>query len=208
MVSTDRSSVDGNRSTFSGECSDSSCDCCLDRECSCSECTSSTESIEETSKISKIKNSSKESNHESSESVNTIKTFEQLHVAKELLKGINKFGIFEPNGLQRIVLPKLRENRTNNFLLQSKSHNGKKTAYLISNLSRIDTRVDKTQVLIIAPTTELVNKIYESAYNIAKYSSITLKYLIRDNVGPDCFAINRHVVVSTLGIFFIENSKL
>ena len=79
----------------------------------------------------------------------TIKSFIELDIKLTILNSIHKMKVDEPTKLQKIFLPKLIGNQKDDLFFKSKPFAGKKYAYLISSLNRIDTSIDCTQVLIL-----------------------------------------------------------
>jgi superfamily II DNA/RNA helicase len=63
-------------------------------------------------------------------------------------------------------------------LAQAQSGQGKTATFLIGALERIDESSNEQQVLVILPTRELANQIYEDAVELSKMMKIKVALLI------------------------------
>ena len=139
---------------------------------------------------------------------NSIESFKDLNLKEKLLQGIYSIYIKQPNDLQKAILPDLINNKLNDILVRSKPYSGKKTSYLIAAINSIDTNLNKCQIVIIPPTSELIFYILESAKDLAKYTSnIRINYLTRDHQPPN--KINDHLIISTAGslLFCLDHTS-
>lgn len=87
----------------------------------------------------------------------SIESWDDLNLKTDLLRGIYNYGFENPSNIQKqAILPIIQGKE---IIAQAQSGCGKTGTFAISSLQIIDVSVDKTQVLIIAPTHELVQQI-------------------------------------------------
>ena len=87
-----------------------------------------------------------------------INNWDDLNLKTDLLRGIYANGFEKPSEIQqRAILPVI-EGR--DVIAQAQSGTGKTGTFTISALQLIDTSIDETQSIIIAPTRELVSQIF------------------------------------------------
>lgn len=97
-------------------------------------------------------------------------TFEQLNLNSNLIDGLNKQGITSPTEVQSLVIKNILDHK--DLLVRAQTGSGKTLSYLLPMFEKIDTTKRETQVLILAPTHELVMQICEQANLLAKNSGI------------------------------------
>lgn len=81
-----------------------------------------------------------------------------------------KTGFAEMTEVQKAAIPFITENR--NLFIQAKTGAGKTYTYLIPAIQKVNSELNCTQVLIIAPTRELAVQIGESADRICPYFNV------------------------------------
>lgn len=91
-------------------------------------------------------------------------SFHDLLQNSAMAQALEKQGITEPTAIQQQVIPLLAEGR--DVIGQSHTGSGKTLAYLCPMLLRINADLKQTQVLILAPTHELVMQIYRQAQQL------------------------------------------
>ena len=69
--------------------------------------------------------------------------------------GIYQMGFNRPSKIQETALPMLVSQQPQNLIAQSQSGTGKTAAFVLTMLSRIDTRDDTPQCLCLSPTFEV-----------------------------------------------------
>ena len=72
------------------------------------------------------------------------------------------------------------------IISQAQSGTGKTGAYVIGLLNRIDPSIKKTECLILLPTHELVNQVYDVIIEISKYMNIDVLKLIGGTSVSEC----------------------
>jgi len=96
-------------------------------------------------------------------------SFTELGVSKEITKGLKELGIFTPTKIQTAAIPVLsRENI--DFIGQAQTGTGKTAAFGLPILSKIDTKKEYIQALILAPTRELGQQIAKQLFKFTKYT--------------------------------------
>lgn len=100
-------------------------------------------------------------------------TFEAIGVAADLCEGLRAKHINEPTQIQQDLIPLIASGQ--NALGSSATGTGKTLAYLLPILDKIDADESAPQVLILAPTNELVMQIQREADEIAKSSKRTIR---------------------------------
>jgi translation initiation factor 4A len=87
----------------------------------------------------------------------SIESWDDLNLKTDLLRGIYNYGFENPSNIQKqAILPIIQGKE---IIAQAQSGCGKTGTFAISSLQIIDVDINKTQVLIIAPTHELVQQI-------------------------------------------------
>ena len=130
----------------------------------------------------------------------TVETFDELGLKKDLLRGIYAYGFEKPSNIQmKAVLP-IIEGR--DVIAQAQSGSGKTGAFVIGTLQVIDMSVPEIQVLILAPSRELANQIYNVYNYIGEFLKVKILNLIggtqvKDNI--KALESSFHVVVGSPG---------
>ena len=115
-----------------------------------------------------------------------VQSFAELCLFEGLLKGLESAKIQRPNALQAAVLPELLRKPSNGRLgpdvfVRSAPQSGKKTAFLIGAIQRIDPALKQTQVLVIQPTAELAHYTTALAKELTKYTEIRVGHATRED---------------------------
>ncbi len=104
-----------------------------------------------------------------------MKTFEELKLNDNLINGLEKQDITSPTEVQSLVFENILNNK--DILANSQTGSGKTLAYLLPMFEKIDTTKRETQVLVLAPTHELVVQIHNQIEILAKNSQINVTSL-------------------------------
>ena len=130
-------------------------------------------------------------------------TFKELNLNLNLIEGLQKQNITEPTEVQTLSIGKILENK--DLLVNAQTGSGKTLAYLLPMFEKIDTSKKETQVLVLAPTHELVMQIVEQAKLLATNSNIDVtSFSLIGEVNiqkqiKNIKAIKPHIVVGTCG---------
>tara|TARA_B100001123_G_C15343990_1_gene1036173 strand:+ start:7609 stop:8766 length:1158 start_codon:yes stop_codon:yes gene_type:complete len=103
-------------------------------------------------------------------------SFDTLNLSENILRGIYSYGFENPSKIQQKAIPIIVSNK--DLIAQAQSGTGKTGAYLIGILEKIDLSLNETQILILAPTHELVHQIYNVLTELGKYMDIRSTKLI------------------------------
>lgn len=143
-----------------------------------------------------------------------MKTFDKLGINEKLIKGLAKEKITNPTKVQSLTIEKIIENK--DLLVNSETGSGKTLAYLLPMFEKINTEKKDTQVLILAPTHELVMQIANEAKLLAENSGINVNtFAVIGEVNiqkqiKNIKTIKPHIVVGTAGrlLDLIQQKKL
>ncbi len=141
-------------------------------------------------------------------------TFNELNLNINTIDGLKKQDINEPTEVQTLAIPKILEHK--DLLVNAQTGSGKTLAYLLPMFEKIDSTKRETQVLVLAPTHELVMQIVEQAKILSTNSNmdVTAFSLIGEvNIQKqikNIKAIKPHIVVGTCGrvLDLIQQKKL
>ena len=106
---------------------------------------------------------------------NDYETFDDMGLGDELLRGIFSYGFEYPSNIQKSI--KLL-NSGKDLIAQSQSGTGKTGAFVIGSLDKIDENNKNIQVIILSPTRELANQIYNVTTSISQYMKVKSTLLI------------------------------
>jgi ATP-dependent RNA helicase DeaD len=98
-----------------------------------------------------------------------MKEFEKLGVDKNTIKIITEMGYKEPTEIQKETIPLIIKGE--NIIAQSATGSGKTFAFLAGIIPKINA-IKEIQALIIVPTRELANQIYDESKKFSKYLHI------------------------------------
>jgi ATP-dependent RNA helicase DeaD len=96
-------------------------------------------------------------------------TFDGLVKDKQILQAITNIGIKTPTEIQIKVIPLILEGK--NVIAQSATGTGKTIAFLAGILPSVN-KTKRVQCLIIVPTRELANQVYEETKKIGKVKDL------------------------------------
>jgi translation initiation factor 4A len=95
--------------------------------------------------------------NENGEEIRVFNKWDDYELKDDLLRGIYSYGFESPSQIQKTGISPILEKR--DVIAQAPSGTGKTGTFTIAALQTIDTSISRTQVLILAPTHELVNQI-------------------------------------------------
>jgi len=136
---------------------------------------------------------------------NELKQYEawdSLDLKDDLLRGIYSFGFETPSQIQKLAIKPIIDKR--DVIAQAQSGTGKTGTFTISSLQRIEVNEKTTQVMILAPTHELVKQISFVVQGIGTMmEGLVVKSLVGGtSVNEDIKQLNEnvpHVVVGSTG---------
>ena len=128
--------------------------------------------------------------------------WDSLDLKDDLLRGIYSFGFESPSQIQKLAIKPIIDKR--DVIAQAQSGTGKTGTFTISSLQRIEISEKTTQVMILAPTHELVKQISFVVKGIGSMmEGLVVKTLVGGtSVNEDIKQLNEnipHVVVGSTG---------
>ena len=150
--------------------------------------------------------------------------FDDLGISENILRGIYSYGFEKPSAIQKQSIPEIIKGV--DVIAQAQSGTGKTGAFVIGLLNKINLSISKTECLILLPTHELVNQVYDVVYEISKYMNINILKLIGGTNISQCIEglkgkpkiligtpgrvldmINRnHIITNDLGILVFDEA--
>jgi translation initiation factor 4A len=146
-----------------------------------------------------------EHNDNNKNNENNINTWDDLNLKYDLLRGIYAYGFEKPSDIQKkAIFPIINGKDT---IAQAQSGTGKTGTFAISALERVDTSNKNTQVIIIAPTHELVKQIYNVILTLGNnMNDLSIKTIIGGTSIQDDVSEMRkkcpQIIVGTAGRVF------
>ena len=129
-------------------------------------------------------------------------TWESFNLTENLTRGIYRFGFEKPTPIQQMAISPIIQGK--DVVAQAQSGTGKTGSFTIGSLQQIDLTSRTTQVLILAPTFELVKQISNVVTSLGSaMEGLVIKTLVGGtSVSDDARDLNvncPHVVVGTAG---------
>ena len=143
-----------------------------------------------------------------------MNNFQQLNLDSNLIKGLQKQGITSPTEVQSLVFENIKNHK--DMVVQAQTGSGKTLSYLLPLFEKIDTTKRETQVIVLAPTHELVMQIVNQVKILSQNSEIpvtTLPLIGEVNIQKQIKNIKDtkpHIVVGSCGriLDLIKQRKL
>ncbi|MGL6108027.1 DEAD/DEAH box helicase [Romboutsia sp.] len=130
-------------------------------------------------------------------------TFKELNINPNVIEGLKKQNITQPTEVQNLSINKIIDNK--DLLVNAQTGSGKTLAYLLPMFEKIDISKRETQVLVLAPTHELVMQIVDQVKTLSANSNIEVtSFSLIGEVNiqkqiKNIKAIKPHIVVGTCG---------
>tara|TARA_Y100000739_G_scaffold67444_1_gene56432 strand:+ start:342 stop:1514 length:1173 start_codon:yes stop_codon:yes gene_type:complete len=105
-----------------------------------------------------------------------VDKFEQMNLKKNVLRGIFAYGYEYPSAIQKKAIPAFIGGE--DLIAQAQSGTGKTAAFSVSILQRLDEADESLQSIIVSPTRELTEQIYNVIKNLAQYTKIKFALLL------------------------------
>jgi len=140
---------------------------------------------------------------------NKYNNFDSLKLNDKLLQGIYLYGFSQPSKIQIQGIESISNG--SDCLLQSQSGTGKTATYLLGMLHRLYLLEGNNNIsMIITPTRELANQVYEVAANLAKFTDYKIAKCIGGiDIHTNKMEIkNASIIIGTIGrIYHMINDK-
>jgi superfamily II DNA/RNA helicase len=140
--------------------------------------------------------------------ININQSFESLNLNELLLKGVYLYGFTKPSNIQKKGIISI--NTKKDCIIQSQSGTGKTATYLLGVLNLIECNDNNCQGIIITPTRELSNQVYDVAINLSKFTDYKItKCIGGTNIMENKNELkNTNIIIGTLGrIYHIISEK-
>ncbi len=99
-----------------------------------------------------------------------MKTFKQLGLSDDILRALEELGFEKPSEIQTQAIPQLLADEID-FIGLAQTGTGKTAAFGLPLLEKLDTNLNATQALVLAPTRELGQQIAEQLEKYSKFLS-------------------------------------
>ena len=134
-----------------------------------------------------------------------VENWDDLNLSDDILRGIYRNGFEKPTPIQCMSILPIIEKK--DIIAQSQSGTGKTGSFVIGALSKIDVSLKEVQVLIIAPTHELVKQIHNVVNIIgdAMNGLVTKTLIGGTSISNDIQVIKKntpHIIIGTVGRIF------
>ena len=93
-------------------------------------------------------------------------SFRGINLSEKMLKSLSRQGFYTPSPIQLRTIPKALKGET--LMVQSATGTGKTLCFLIPIIDNIDLKNQSLQAIIVAPTRELAQQIYDFAIPFTK----------------------------------------
>lgn len=134
-----------------------------------------------------------------------VKTWDDLQLESSILRSIYSYGFETPSEIQKKAIPPIKLGR--DVIAQAQSGTGKTGAFVIGALSQLDISSKTTQIVVLAPTHELVTQIHTVFTSLSEFmGGIVVKKMVGGTAVIDDIQELRnnapHVVVGCTGRVF------
>lgn len=121
-------------------------------------------------------------------------TWVTLGVPEEIQKGLKLLAYQKPSLIQSFAIPQILKEQSQNFVFQSINGSGKTGSFIVPSLMRVDPKISKIQVLILANTRELIRQIQQVGSIIGKFTEVKIDFGDSATKLDGC-----HILVTTPG---------
>ncbi|EHJ06865.1 putative helicase, partial [Staphylococcus simiae CCM 7213 = CCUG 51256] len=103
--------------------------------------------------------------------------FEQFNLDSSLIDAVKDLNFDKPTEIQNRIIPRILK-RTN-LIGQSQTGTGKSHAFLLPLMQLIDSDIKEPQAVVVAPTRELAQQLYDAANHLSSFNKdISVKLFI------------------------------
>ena len=128
-------------------------------------------------------------------------SFKGINLSEQMIKSLNRQGFTNPSEIQLRAIPKALKGET--LMVQSATGTGKTLAFLVPIIEKIDFKNQSIQAIIIAPTRELAQQIYDFAIPFVKeFPTLKIKLFksgIEREESLQGLSIPPHIAIGTPG---------
>lgn len=123
------------------------------------------------------------------------KTFEEMNLKQNILRGIFSHGFETPSYIQQKAIVQIQSKK--DLIGQSQSGTGKTGAFTIGILNLLTEKIKGVQALILSPTRELSEQIYNVFLSISKYTKLKISLSVGGTITEKLDDTN--VIIGTPG---------
>ena len=128
-------------------------------------------------------------------------SFKGINLSEKMLKSLNRQKYFSPSDIQLRSIPKAL--RGESLMVQSATGSGKTLCYLIPIIENVDLKNQNVQAIIVAPTRELAQQIYDFAIPfIEEFEGLKIRLFKSGEereVTKKGLSIAPHIIIGTPG---------
>ena len=128
-------------------------------------------------------------------------SFKGINLSEQMIKSLNRQGFTNPSEIQLRAIPKALKGET--LMVQSATGTGKTLAFLVPIIEKIDFLNQSIQAIIIAPTRELAQQIYDFAIPFKKeFPDLKIKLFksgVEREESAQGLSIPPHIAIGTPG---------
>ena len=128
-------------------------------------------------------------------------SFKGINLSNEMIKSLERQGFINPSEIQLRAIPKALKGET--LMVQSATGTGKTLAFLVPIIEKVDLKNQNIQVIIIAPTRELAQQIFDFATPFLKeFPDVKIKLFksgIEREESAQGLSIPPHIAIGTPG---------
>lgn len=129
--------------------------------------------------------------------------FKNLNLKDYILKSLDELKFIHLTEIQKEVIPRALNNQS--LIGKSQTGTGKTHAFLIPILQNLDEDLNEVQALILSPTRELAQQLYDVTLNMTKHSTVNIDVRLytggtdRDSEIKRLSSSQPQIVIGTLG---------
>jgi ATP-dependent RNA helicase DeaD len=101
---------------------------------------------------------------------NEVKRFKDFPLDNQIKRALSELGFQSPLEVQSEAIPKILEGK--DLIVKSQTGSGKTAAFAIPLCEKVDTELEAVQVLVLAPTRELVDQVREDFEDIGRHKGV------------------------------------
>ena len=97
-------------------------------------------------------------------------TFESFGLSENIMKAIKDIGFREPSPVQEQAIPLVLEGH--DIVAQAQTGTGKTAAFGLPAMSKIDTRSNRVEILVVTPTRELATQVSDELFTLGREAGV------------------------------------
>lgn len=134
-----------------------------------------------------------------------IKKWDDLNIKTDLLRSIYAYGFENPSDIQKEAIPPMQAGT--DIIAQAQSGTGKTGAFTIGALHHLDTSKQTTQIIVLAPTHELVSQTHKVFCSMTEFvEGVVIRTMVGGTpVSDDILDLRTnvpHIVIGCTGRVF------